>query len=129
MPQLRVNDLLSDSRLDRIEAQVRKEFPSLPDGVIFNTYIQPPGYTVRGGIEVPIDQPVAVMALLVPNPKWPEKQPQYHAVKAPRWLRHFHHFEKQRDRLVNAPDVALMDFRAAAKKAIEIDDYQRNLLN
>lgn len=119
MPQLRVNDLLPDSRLDRIEEQIRREFPGLPDAAVFNTYVQPEGYTERGGIELPVP-PCAVMAILVPNPKWPAKLPQYRAIKATRWQHHFQSYEKQRDRLVSAPDVPLNDFRAAARKAVEI---------
>ena len=129
MAALRVNDLLPDSRLEQIESQVRREFPALPDGVIFNTYLQPEGYTVTdAGLEIPVP-PCAVMAILVPNPRWPEKQPQYRVIRAPRWLHHFRSYEAQRDRLVNAPDVPLNDFRAAAKKAIETHDYYRSLLN
>lgn len=125
---LRVNDLLTDSRLDQIEDQIRREFPRLPEGTIFNSYIQPEGYAERNGLDIPIP-PVAVMALLVPNPRWPELQPQYKAIKAMRWLHHFRAYENQRDRLVQAPDVPLNDFRAAAKKAIETHDYYGSLLN
>lgn len=128
MPALRVNELLPDSRLDQIESQVRKEFPRLPDGAIFNTYVQPPGLLERNGLEIPVPA-CGVVAILVPNPRWPEKEPQYKACKAPRWLDHFRHYEKQRDRLVQAPDVALNDFRACARKAVETYDYYRSLLN
>lgn len=128
MPALRVNDLLSDSRLDRIEATVRSELPRLPDSAIFNTYVVPAGFAELNGIQVPTPE-IAEIAVMVPNPKWPEKEPQYRAVKARRSMAHFRHFEQQAQRLVNAPDVALMDFRAAAKKAVEVYEYQRDLLN
>lgn len=128
MPSLRVNDLLADSRLERIEATIRREIPRLPDSVIFNTYVEPGGYAERNGVQVPVPE-MAVIAILVPNPKWPDKEPQFRAIKGRRPLRHFRHFEQQAQRLVNAPDVALMDFRAAARKAVEVYEYQRDLLN
>ena len=128
MSALRVNDVLTDSRLEQIESQIRREFPSLPDSVIFTTYIEPAGYVEQGGLQLP-KPPRAVMTILVPNPKWPKSEPQYRAIKAPRWLDHFRHYEKQRDRLVNAPDVALLDFRQAATKAVEVSSYYGSLLN
>ena len=128
MSALRINDLLSDARLEQIEATVRRELPRLPDSAIFNTYVEPAGYAERNGIEVPKPE-VAVICVMVPNSRWPEKEPQFRAIKARRSMAHFRHFENQAVRLVNAPDVALMDFRAAAKKAIEAYEYDRDLLN
>jgi hypothetical protein len=128
LPALRVNDLLPDSRLDQIEATVRRELPQLPDNAIFNTYVVPAGHVPHNGVLVPTPE-IAEIAVMVPNPKWPEKEPQFRAVKARRSMAHFRHFEQQAKRLVNAPDVALMDFRAAAKKAVEVYEYQRDLLN
>lgn len=111
--------LVSDSRLEQIEAQVRREFPGLPDGAKFVTYEQEPTIGLLNGVEVPVP-PTAVTAILVPNPKWPEREPQYRMIRAPRLLSRWRHFEKQRERLVAAPDVVLTDFRAIAKRAVAL---------
>lgn len=61
--------LISDTRLERIEGELRREFPALSDQARFVTFIQPPAFApTEGGVEVPIPE-VAVLAILEPNPR------------------------------------------------------------
>ena len=58
--------MLKDSRLERIEAQIRRDFPSLPEYCTFVSYIQEPTWARVGAIDVQIPM-TAVLAIIVTN--------------------------------------------------------------
>lgn len=118
--------LVSDARLEGVEAQIRREFPRLPDACRFVTFEQEPTTVEHRGIEVPTPA-VAVCAILVPNPKWPAQQPQYRMVRGAKWLTHWRAYEKHAGRLVGAPDQVLTDFRNVARRAVQMADDMKEL--
>jgi hypothetical protein len=64
--------LLSDSRLARIEEQIRKDYPQLPEYCTFVSWVQPTQYaTLPSGLEVQIPE-CAVLAILVTNYRHPD---------------------------------------------------------
>lgn len=58
--------LLDDDRLARIEGQIRRDYPSLPDYCTFISYVQPKMWAKVRGIDVEIPD-TAVFAILVTN--------------------------------------------------------------
>lgn len=58
--------LLTDERLGRIENQIRRDYPSLPEYCTFVSYVQPEQWARVRGIDVQIPQ-TAVLAILVTN--------------------------------------------------------------
>lgn len=119
--------LVSDARLARIEEQIRRENPGLPDGARFVTYEQEPTVAERSGIEFTIPA-TAVCAVLVPNPKWPAAEPQYRVVRGAKPMAHWHSYEKHAGRLVGAPDQVLNDFRSIAARAVQVWTDSKELM-
>lgn len=115
-----------ERRLDEIESAIRREFPALPDGARFVATQTDAGSGTKSGMEFPIPEGV-MFAILVPNPKWPDRQPQYRRVARWRSAEQFAHYEKQHGRIVGAPDVALTDFRSAAREAVTLYQNMREL--
>lgn len=58
--------LLSDARMERIEAQIRKDYPQLPEYCNFVSWVQPAQWVNVNGIELQLPD-TAVLAILVTN--------------------------------------------------------------
>lgn len=58
--------LLTDSRLQAIEDQIRQDFPQLPEYCTFVTWVQEPQWARVRGIDVQLPM-TAVLAILVTN--------------------------------------------------------------
>lgn len=64
--------LISDARLAKIEARLRRDFPALGEDATLVTFVQPATFTTsETGVEVPLAE-VAVLSILEPNPRHPD---------------------------------------------------------
>lgn len=63
--------LLTDGRLEKIERQIRQEFPRLQEQSNFVSWVQEPFWTNIGGIDIQVPR-TAVLAILVTNPRHPD---------------------------------------------------------
>lgn len=78
--------LISDARLARIEARLRRDFPALSEDAQLVTFVQPATFTTaENGLEVPVAE-VAVMAILEPNPRHPAH---YEMTSGSTWFKTF----------------------------------------
>jgi len=67
--------LVPTSRLRRVEEQLRKDYPLLPESAEFVTFRQPPTMAEPGGdgLVRPIPD-IAVFGIVLQNPRYPESQ-------------------------------------------------------
>ena len=63
--------LLSDERIARIEAEIRKDFPKLPEYCTFVSYVQEPMVANVRGVDIQLPR-TAVLAILVTNARHPD---------------------------------------------------------
>ncbi len=83
--------LISDARLARIEARLRRDFPALSPDATLVTFVQPATFTTNDdGLEVPVAE-VAVMSILEPNPRHPSH---YEMTSGSTWFKTFREEEK-----------------------------------
>lgn len=110
--------LISDSRIGQIENRVRQEVPQLPDAARFVSYVQEPTQAEVNGVEFPVNERVAVLAIVMPDVRHDGRE---RWVRGSRWLKHFRHFEAQHERIVGSPDVVYDDFLAVARRAAQMN--------
>lgn len=115
--------LLDDERLMPVVDQIRKEFPRLPDGAEFATYIQQAHEQEINGIWQAVPE-AAVFVIQVPNPRRPIL-PKAHRGTWP--LHAFRVMESSYDRLVGYPDPVLVAFRQIAPNAISWHETMRDI--
>lgn len=115
--------LLTDEEVGRAEGIVRKEFPRLPDGCEFVTYVQAPVPVEHNGVTQIVPRR-AVFGIKVPNPRRPIL-PKLHRAS---WsLDDFRTMQRSHARYVDYPDPVVKAFREVAPKAIAWYETMRDI--
>lgn len=114
--------LLDDGRLERIDAQIRREFPRFPEKSLLLAYVQEPLEIERNGVITVLR--AVVFGVTTQNPRRPRLE-KFH--KTAMHLSHWRQFESNRDRLVGFEDPALTPYRTLAPQVIDWYETTRDL--
>lgn len=117
--------LLSDDRVTTIERALRKARPDLPAESVLITFVQPELDTIHNGEQVHV-KPLAVFAIITPDPRHPETNKMTQgAMDLAEW--------RAKDRtwktFVGQRDPAIGAFRHIAKTHIEVIENLKALSN